>query len=111
MKTTKSDLAGIRIMNGLLGALIVLVISDGLISHFLVKSGLAWEGNPFLRGLVGEEVFLVLKVLGALLCAVILRDIYKRRSKLALISTSCFVALYAGIVLWNLSVFLISLAH
>ncbi len=95
-------------MSYLLSALIALVVSDGLISHFLVRHGLGREGNPFLKTLVGEWNFLVIKVLAVLLCALILWDIYKRRSKLAVITTLSFVVLYAGIVLWNLFVFVIT---
>ncbi len=98
-------------MRYLLGALIALVVSDGLISHFLVSRGLAQEGNPFLEALVGEGIFLVIKVLGVLLCALILWDIYKQRPKLAMISSLCFVVLYAGIVLWNLCVFFITITQ
>lgn len=92
-------------MRYLLGALIALVVSDGLITHSLVQRGLAREVNPFLRTLIGEGNFLVVKVLGALLAALILWDIYKQWPKLARISSLCFVVLYAGIVGWNLSVF------
>jgi hypothetical protein len=91
-----------------LAALIALVVSDGLITRFLVRQGLGREMNPFLQTLVGETNFLVIKVLGALLCALILWDIYRRRPKLALISSWFFVVAYAGIVLWNLGVFFIS---
>ena len=104
----KSYLAGIRVMRYLLSALIVLMVCDGLISRFLVRSGLGQEGNPFLQNFVGEEAFLVVKVLGALLCALILWDMYRRWSKLALVSTWCFVVLHAGIVLWNLLVLFIT---
>jgi len=95
-------------MSYLLGALITLVVSDGLISHFLVRHGLGREGNPFLETLVGEWNFLVIRVLAVLLCAFILWDIYKRRSRLAVITTLCFVVLYTGIVLWNLLVLFIT---
>ncbi len=95
-------------MSYLLAALIALVVSDGLLSNFLVRAGLGREGNPFLETLVGEWNFLVIKVFGALLSALILWDIYKRRSKLAVTTTLCFVVLYAGIVLWNLYVFFIT---
>ena len=108
LKTIKSYFAGIHRMRYLLGALIALVVSDGVISHFLVTHGLGREGNPFLQILIGKEIFLVIKVVGALLCALILWDIYKRRPKLALISSLCFVVLYAGIVLWNLRLFFIT---
>lgn len=101
----ESYFAGIRIVKYLLGVLIVLVVGDGLVSYFLVRSGLGREGNPLLQTWVGKEEFLVIKLLGALLCALILWDMYKRWSKLALISIWCLVVLHAGIVLWNLSVF------
>ena len=93
-------------MKYLLGFLIGFVVSDGVVTQVLIKNGLAHEGNPFLQHIVGETNFIVLKVVGALLCALILWDIYKRLPKLALISTSCFVAVYGVIVGWNLSLLL-----
>ncbi len=95
-------------MKYLLGLLIGFEILDGLMSHFLVRSGLGQEGNPFLKPIVGEVNFLVLKVVGGFLCALILWDIYKRSPRVALISTSCFVVIYAAIVGFNLSVFLMA---
>ena len=94
-------------MKYLLSLMVVFVISDGLITNFLVGNGLAREGNPLLQPLVGDIGFLILKVVGALLCALILWDVSRRYRKVALISTSCFVVFYAGIVLWNLSLFAI----
>ena len=90
-------------MKYLLGFLIVFVISDGLLTNFLVNGGLAREGNPFLQPLVGDIGFIILKAAGVLLCAVILWDIYKRFPRVALISTWCFVVFYGVIVIWNLS--------
>ena len=87
----------------LLGLLVLLVVADGLLTQLLITDGKAREGNPFLQSIVGENIFIVLKVAGALLCALILWDIYKRHPRVALISTSCFVAFYGVIVLWNLS--------
>ena len=92
-------------MKYLIGLLILLVTSDGLLTNLLIKGGLGREGNPFLQPIVGDVGFLVLKVVGVLLCAVILWDIYKRFPRLALVSTSCFVVFYAAIVFWNLSLF------
>ena len=39
-------------MKYLLGTLTALVVLDGLISHVLVRYGLAQEGNPFLHLLI-----------------------------------------------------------
>ncbi len=95
-------------MKYLLGLLITFEILDGLLTHFLVRGGLAREGNPFLLPLVGEANFLRLKVVGVLLCALILWDVYKRWPRVALTTTACFVTLYAGIVLWNASFFFLA---
>jgi hypothetical protein len=95
-------------MKYLLGLLIGFEILDGVISHFLFQHGLAREGNPFLVSIVGETNFLVLKVVGVLLCALILWDIYRRYPKVAIIATSCFVVFYGVIVLWNSSLFLLA---
>ena len=92
-------------MKYLLGLLIVFEIADGVLTHFLITDGLAREGNPFLLPLVGKTNFLILKVAGVLLCALILWDIYKRWPRVALTTTACFVTLYAVIVLWNVSFF------
>ncbi len=90
-------------MKYLLGLLVLFEISDGVLTHFLIKSGLAREGNPFLVPIVGETGFLLLKVVGVLLCAVILWDIYRRFPRVALVATWCFVILYGALALWNLS--------
>ena len=86
----------------LLIALISLNIADALLTERIIQLDVGSEGNPFLLGIVGEPSFIILKVAGVLLCAFILWDISRRYPKLALIATSCFVAVYGGIVLWNL---------
>jgi hypothetical protein len=90
----------------LISTLAVLVVTDGLVSHFLINNGLAHEGNPLLVVLVGKWNFLIIKVVGAFVCSLILWDIYKKWPKLALISTSCFLLFYAVIVSWNTAIFL-----
>jgi len=105
LQVIKGYFTGIHRIRRLLVALIALVVSDGVVSYFLIRQGVAREINPFLRTLVGGGNFLVIKVIGALLAAFILWDIYKHRPRLAVISSRCFVGLYSGIVAWNLSVF------
>ena len=107
MKTISTYFTGSRRMKYLLLTLIALVVSDGLISQFIVRHGLGREGNPFLQTFVSEGNFLLIKLAGALLCALILWNIYKTRPRVALISTLSFVILYTGILYWNLGVFLI----
>ena len=99
---------GKRGMKYLIGLLVLFEISDGLLTHYLVRDGLARESNPFLQPLVGDAGFMILKIVGVLICAIILWDIYKRYPRVALISTSCFVVFYGVIVLWNLSLFAVA---
>ena len=95
-------------MKYLLGILVVFVVLDGVLTRFLIDGNLAREGNPFLQSIVGENVFIALKIAGALLCAVILWDVYRKFPRVGRIVTWCCVIFYAGIVLWNSSFFLLA---
>ena len=95
-------------MKYLLLTLIALVVSDGLISQFIVRHGLGREGNPFLQTFVSEGNFLLIKLAGALLGALILWDIHRTRPTVALVLTLVFVILYTGVVFWNLGAFFIT---
>jgi len=90
----------------LLGLLAVFLISDGLLTHALVDGGLMREGNPLLVPIVAQGNLMVLKLVGTIICVIILWDLYRRFPKLALISTSCFVVAYGVIVLWNFGLLL-----
>jgi hypothetical protein len=95
-------------MTYLLGLLVVFVISDGLLTHALIGDGLAREGNPFLVPIVAQGNLMLLKLVGTIVCVIILWDLYKRFPKLALISTSCLVVAYGVIVFWNFRLLLTS---
>ncbi len=109
MKAIKSYFAGDHRIRLLLGTLFALVVSDGIISKFLVTQRFGLEGNPLLQTWVGEEKFLVIKLVGALLAALILWDIHKQNYKLAFISTLCFLISYTLIVSWNIFAFFVTL--
>jgi len=100
------NVSRIRKIEYLLGTLLSLVIADGLISQFLIKSGLGQEANPFLKVLVMENDFLVIKMCGAILCVIILWNIARRLPRLIFIFSACFVGLYTAILFWNIAVFL-----
>jgi hypothetical protein len=95
-------------MKYLLGILVIFVVLDGLLTRFLIDGNLAREGNPLLERIVGEDIFLILKFAGALLCALILWDVYKRYPKMGKIVTWCGVVFYGGIILWNSSFILLA---
>jgi len=108
VKTVKRFFAAICRIEYLLGALVALCVLDGVITHFLVTNSFGREGNPLLKGMVGSWKFLVIKLLGGLLSAFILWDIYKRWPRLAVVSTLCLVVLLAGVVIWNLYAYSVS---
>ena len=108
MKAVKYFFTGVPRIEYILGLLIALVVSDGLMTDFLVTGGFGREGNPFLQPIVGEGNLLLVKMAGALLSALILWDISRRRPKLALKFSLFFVFSYTGIVYWSLAVFFIS---
>jgi hypothetical protein len=82
--------------------LVVLVATDGIVTNLLIKSGIAHEGNAMLQPIAGTGIFLVIKLVGALLCALLLWDIYRHWPKMAVISSYIFVGIYACITIWNL---------
>ena len=100
---------GTRRIRLLLGVLVGLVVADGLLSKFLITNRFAREGNPLLEVWVGENVFLVIKLVAAFLVAFVLWDIYKRYPRLSMVSTICFVIAYTALVFWSLYVYF--LAH
>ena len=108
MKSVKSLPKSINRFEYVLGLLIALVVSDGLMTEFIVSSEIGREGNPFLAPIVGGGYVLLIKIAGALLCALILWDIHRRRPKLALLVSLFFVVFYTGIIYWSLAVFLVS---
>ena len=95
-------------MKYLLGLLIGLEICDGLVTHFLVRGGLAQEANPFLQSMVLDDNFLALKICAGILAAFLLWTIYLRWPRVALVCVSGFVLFYCVVVFWNLSLFLIA---
>jgi hypothetical protein len=91
----------------LLIILVSLVVLDGLLTEYLIPGGMVREANPFLEPLVGQTGFMILKIVGALLCAFILWDVYRRFPRVAVITTWIAVAGYFAIVLWNTSLILL----
>jgi hypothetical protein len=90
----------------LLGTLLSLVVADGLISQFLIKGGIGQEGNPFLRTIVTEGNFLIVKMCGAIICVLLLWNMARRLPRLIFIVSICLVSLYTAILFWNIAIFL-----
>ncbi len=79
-----------------------MVVADGVLTNLLIQKGIAREGNPFLVGIAGEHGLIILKVIGVLVCILILWDIHRRIPRLAFWTSSIFLFIYTCIVAWNL---------
>jgi len=101
------DSARLRGIEYLLGTLLSLVVADGLISQFLIKSGIGHEGNPFLRVLIDGSDFLVIKMCAAIICVIVLWNIARRLPRLIFIFSVCLVGAYTAILFWNIAVYLV----
>ncbi len=89
----------------LLVVMVALSAADALASQSLIALGLGYEGNPFLRGLSGGG-FLVVKLAGAVLAALILWDIHRRQPGVAVTAAALLVAFLTLIVYWNVGILL-----
>ena len=85
----------------LLLSLFSLETLDGMLTQGAVANGLVQEANPLMAHIVHEGNFLLLKIAGAILCAMILWGLYKRFPKLALSATSSIVGFYGIVIAWN----------
>ncbi len=88
----------------LIPLLVALEAADGAITYLSVGKRLVQEGNPLMQSIAGTENFLIMKIIGALLCGFLLWFIYKRFPRISLISTSSIVIFYAVVFTWNLSI-------
>ena len=86
----------------LLGSLFAVIIADGIITNYLVQGKFAREGNPFLEYWVVEDKMLLIKILGGLLAALYLWNIYRRHPKIAVLFSSLFLLSYIVIISWNI---------
>lgn len=101
------DSQRLRRIEYLLGTLLSLVVADGIISQFLIKSGIGQEGNPFLKTIVTEGNFLIIKMCGAIVCVLVLWNMARRVPRLIFIVSVSLVSLYTAILFWNIALYLI----
>jgi hypothetical protein len=95
---------GIYQIRILIGALFAAIVADGIITMYLFHSGIAQEGNPFMVHWVVEDKLLSIKILGGLLAAIYLWNIFRRHPKLSIAFSSVLLAGYLSIIFWNLSI-------
>lgn len=88
-----------------------LMLADASITQFLISTGLAYEGNPLLRGFLTAGNFMWVKITGGMLSALVLWDISRRYLRIASITSLIFIVVYTVIVYWNMAAGFITVMH
>ena len=93
-------------MKRILILLCILEILDGAMTRWAITSGLVREWNSMIVPLADNWMFVALKVLGGLACALALWTLHGYFPRLALISANSVVAFYGVVLTWNVAVLL-----
>ena len=88
----------------LIPLIVVLEIADGILTYSAVGKDLVQEANPLLQNTADSQSFLIMKISGALLSALLLWLIYKRFPKVSLIASAGIMLFYTAVYTWNLSI-------
>lgn len=103
LESALARITGKRAVKWGLVVLVGLVVLDGLLTNVLVQQGIAREGNPLLVVLAGKSALVLVKAVGAVLCAFLLWDVYRHWRRLGVASIALFILVYSSIVVWNMS--------
>jgi hypothetical protein len=91
-------------MKFLVPLLVALEAADGILTYAAVGKGLVREGNPLVQTFAGTGNFLLMKISGAVLGALLLWLVFRRFPRASLIATSSILIVYAVVLTWNLSI-------
>jgi hypothetical protein len=83
--------------------LVSLVVADGIITEYLVNSGIGREGNPLLQNILAGGNLMPVKIAGVLLSVLLLGAANKRSPKWTAVVYWSFIAFYTLILYWNLA--------
>lgn len=93
-------------MNYLLVFMGGLQVSDGVMTDILVKANAVNEGNMLVRPLLENGNYVIIKIIGALLCIAALKLISKRFRRAALFTGVAAAAFYLAVLGWNVGTLL-----
>jgi hypothetical protein len=94
------------VMAGLLVVMVCASLLDAIATQRLVTHGLVVEGNPMMAPLIPAGHFVLVRILGILICGVVLWLLYKRFPRVALTALMGVIFIYTAILVWNTGVLL-----
>lgn len=74
---------------------------DGIITQVFVGNGIARELNPLVINSVNQGSFLIIKIIGLLLCVFCLWLIGKKFPRLAITIAAVIAVFYTAVLSWN----------
>jgi hypothetical protein len=84
--------------------IVALEIADGFLTYSAVGKNWVQEANPLFHDTAGSGNFLIMKVLGAFLSALLLWLVYKRFPKVSYIACTGITLFYTAVCSWNMSI-------
>ncbi len=88
----------------LIPLLVALEIADGVLTYTAVDKSLVQEANPLWQGIAGDGSFLLMKICGALVSALLLWLVARKFPRVSLITSAAIMLFYTAVYAWNLSV-------
>ena len=88
----------------IISLIVALEIMDGFLTYSAVGKNWVREANPLFHDTAGSGNFLIMKVLGALLSALLLWLVYKRFPKVSFIAGTGIMLFYTAVCSWNMSI-------
>lgn len=87
-----------------LGAMCLVQLTDALATQALVSRSIVQEANSLMASLISSGDFMLFKVLGVGVCALLLLGFYRVLPRMAKTLNIFVVVFYTAILLWNLKV-------
>ena len=81
----------------------ILEMLDALITYFAVNAGLVLEGNQLIAHIAGSWIFVLIKIIGAILSGFIIKILYDYFPKSSLATAISIAAFYGIVLAWNAS--------
>lgn len=88
----------------LIPSLVALECADGFLTYSATGKGPVSEANPILKNITWTGNFLLMKISGALLVALMLWVVHRRFPRISIIATSVILIFYMLVFSWNMSI-------
>jgi hypothetical protein len=86
-----------------LGFMVLLQLIDAFATQVFVSKSMVQEGNPLMAQMISNGGFLTFKILGVLICALLVVGLYRVFPNVAKMLNVFIVIFYGSVLLWNVA--------